>query len=504
MSRSGAGGGSTRPNVLVVVMDCVRASDFPGGSNPVSMPFVDGLRRKSVGFPRAVSVAPWTLPSHASLFTGLYPWEHGCHGKGSLTLDPRWSRLAQQLRAEGYRTLSLSGNPIISPLYQLVDGFDVSEWGEWWEQVYRLRGAPSHTYTAASDGQAPEAHVLSRRVKFARSLKSAMTRVPSVLAVSEAVMRNTLDPDRRWVGNMNPWVEPELERWLARQEVDRPTFCFVNMIDAHEPYLLEPTDAESLRDWWQYMRIPQDVLALLASSTPPSRESLERLHQLYRRAIAILDRRIERIVEIYRRHGRWDNTLMILTSDHGQAFGEHGMIWHGVRTDEEMLRVPLVLRLPNDELGGATGTGWASPLDAVPTVLDVANVPKTTPFSGVSLRAIVSADRPEPLLSAGDGAEWNEPFMAALSPRRRLELNLFSIAAYVGSVKVVVDASSNSVRGYELTNGAPVELPTERLGQPDLARVVDQARQAAQALLHPGSVGVSSETDERLRSWGYG
>ena len=501
MNQTLAGSSSGRPNVLVLVMDCVRASDFPGGSNPVSMPFVDGLRRKSVSFPKAVSVAPWTLPSHASLFTGLYPWEHGCHGHGRLTLDSRWVRLAQILRAEGYRTLSLSGNPIISPFYQLVDGFDLAEWGEWWEQVYRLRPAPSHAYAAGEDGRAPEVPALSRRVKLARSVKSALTRVPSVLAVGESVMRQTLDPNRRYVGNMNPWIEPELERWLARQEPERPTFCFVNMIDAHEPYLLDPTDAVSLRDWWEFMRIPQDVLALLASSIPPSRESLERLHVLYRRGIGVLDRRIERIVDIYRRHGRWENTLLLLTSDHGQAFGEHGMIWHGVRTDEEMLRVPLMMRLPHDRLGGAAGTGWASPLDAMPTVLDVAGLPMNGPVSGVSLQSVVEVERPAPLLSAGDGTEWNEPFMAALSPRRRLELNLFSIAAYVGPVKVVVDALTSQARAYDLSGELPTEISADR---PDLRGVVEQARQAATALLNPVAAAPSVEVDERLRSWGYG
>ena len=208
------------PDILVVVMDCVRASDFPGGSTPVAMPFVERLRQSSVSYPRAVSVAPWTLPSHASLFTGLYPWEHGCHGRASLTLDPRIPRLAQTLHTAGYRTLSLSANPIISSFYGLVDGFDVAEWGEWWEQVYRFKSTPSFVYEAMGNGGSPEVPVLSNRDRAGRMLKTLLTRIPSVLSLSESVMRHTLDPDGRWVGNMNPWVEPELQRWLSRS---RPT-----------------------------------------------------------------------------------------------------------------------------------------------------------------------------------------------------------------------------------------------------------------------------------------
>jgi arylsulfatase A-like enzyme len=195
---------------------------------------------------------------------------------------------------------------------------------------------------------------------------------------------------------------------------------------------------------------------------------------------------------------------MILTSDHGQAFGEHGMVWHGVRTDEEMLRVPLFLRLPRNERAGATGAGWASPLDTVPTVLEAVRAPRTSPASGFPLQSLVESERPTPLMSAGDGTEWNRPFMETLSPQRRLELNLFSIAAYVGSTKIVVDATTTGVRGYDLSSDPLIELPPIRLDRPDLGAVIQQARQAAATLLHPKSTGASEEVDERLRSWGYG
>jgi arylsulfatase A-like enzyme len=491
----------SRPNILIVVMDCVRASDFPGGSQPVRMPFVEGLARDSVVFPFAASVAPWTLPSHASLFTGLYPWEHGCHGRGHLTLDPRFARLAQVLRSAGYRSLSLSGNPIISPYYGLVDGFDRAEWGEWWEQVHRRKSTPSHSYEPSDDGRVLEVPLLSQRDRAGRMVKTLLTRVPSLLALGDGVARRTVDPEGRRLGNMNPWVEPELTRWLDRQPGDQPTFSFINLIDAHEPYLLDPANATSLRAWWRSMRIPQDVLALLAGPALPSPEDLDRLHDLYRSSIGVLDRRLERIVEIYRNANRWQNTLFLLTSDHGQAFGEHGMVWHGVRTDEEMLRVPLILRLPNDELGGAVGTGWASPLDALPTALEAAGLPPGDPVSGVSLRGLVGADRTQPLFSVGDGTEWNRTFMEHLTPGRQAELNLFSIAAYIGSIKIVVNASTSAVRGYDLSSGHPTEVSTDR---PELLDVVQRARQAAVALLNPTSTPISTETDERLRSWGYG
>ena len=499
------GSAAPAPDVLVIVMDCVRASDFPGGaSDAPEMPFVDALRKKAVSFPQAISVAPWTLPSHASMFTGLYPWEHGCHGRGSLVLDPRFERLAATLRTAGYRTASFSGNPIISPFYGLTEGFEVSEWGEWWEQVHRVRSRPYHSYRLLTGTTAPSVPELSFRDRSGRAIKTMMTRYPATLALSDAVQRRIVDPNRALSGSMNPWIEPNLSTWLAAQPERTPTFVFVNTIDAHEPYLLDPEDAPTLGAWWRDMRVPQDVLALLASETPPSSDDLGRLHSLYRSSIARLDRRLERLVRVYRDAGRWENTLLVLTSDHGQAFGEHGMIWHGVRTDEEMLRVPLVVRFPRDELGGTTGKGWASPMDIPATVLEAANLTPAGSLSSRSLHRLVSEARSEPLLAAGDGTEWNRPFMQQLSDRRRSELNLFSIAAYQGATKVVVDATSDACIVYRLTGRGLEESPASDARGPEIEGLIRVARQAGRELLHPVSAGVGTAVDERLRSWGYG
>src|SRR5580692_752059 len=122
--------GADRPNLLLVVLDCVRAWDFPGGSNAAGpMPFVDSLRRESVDHPRTSSVAHWTVPAHASMFTGLYPWEHGVHAKGRLKLDAQGEAVGSLLQGAGYHTLSISANGLIAPSLGLVDGIDRSAWG---------------------------------------------------------------------------------------------------------------------------------------------------------------------------------------------------------------------------------------------------------------------------------------------------------------------------------------------------------------------------------------
>ncbi|MCI4366576.1 MAG: sulfatase-like hydrolase/transferase, partial [Thermoplasmata archaeon] len=86
---TGHGASTSRPDLLVVVLDCVRALDFAGGPEAVTpMPFSESLLRESIRFPKAAATAPWTIPSHASIFTGMYPWENGVHMLKELRLDP--------------------------------------------------------------------------------------------------------------------------------------------------------------------------------------------------------------------------------------------------------------------------------------------------------------------------------------------------------------------------------------------------------------------------------
>jgi arylsulfatase A-like enzyme len=495
---------SRPPDILLIVLDCVRALDFPGGRDfSGRMPFAVALRKESVAFPRAASVAPWTLPSHASLFTGVYPWEHNCHGRGTLRLNPKVTRLPSLLREKGYRTISVSGNPLISTDYGLTDGFEMAAWGEWWEQFYRILRRAPHT-AEGTVGDASRLPVnLSRRNRWGRLVRTAGQRLPASLAGMNSILRRVANLDPDGIDAVNPWIEPTLRDWLGRRSIDQPVFCFVNLIDAHEPYLLDLFGRQSIRAWWKDMRIAQDPLALFDPSEPPPVEDLARLHQMYRNTFETLDRRLDRIHGIFDDAGRWDNALVVLTSDHGQCFGEHGMYWHGVRTDEEMLRVPLWVKFPHGEFGGVEGVGWASPMDAMPTALEAARIDGTGRSSGFSLRRLVHDRRPTPLMAAGDGTEWNEPFCRRLTTARLAELNQFSIAVYSGERKVVVPLPDGPVRYIDIGAYPPHEEKLAPQILDSLRPIVDAARSAGQALLHPLDGAPRDTVEDRLRSWGY-
>jgi arylsulfatase A-like enzyme len=488
------------PDIVVVVMDCVQSHEFEAaldsGSGALS-----GLRAESMVFPKAASVAPWTLPSHASLFSGLYPWEHGCHGKGLLQLPPQVARLPQWLKALGYRTYSASGNPIIGASYGLLNGFDRAAWGEWWERVYRVLDVPPNLYDGSRDPPTNGgSHDLQRRV--GRTVALAGQRAPFTLALSDALLRQMKRSDPDLFASMNPWIEPTLERWLEASSDIAPIFCFVNFIDAHEPYLDPGAGPRGERRWWKSLRIPQDSLALLAGESRLTAEDSDLLRNMYRRSVRRLARRVEQLVRRLQKRGRWRDTLFLLTSDHGQAFGEGGVVWHGLRADEAELRVPLWLKLPGDNAPAREGVGWASPLDVAATVLRATGQSRPELRHSVPLQDLVDRERPEPLLSASDGVTWNEPLCARLTPARLAELDRIFGVAYLGNGKVVTEVASGATQAYDVTQDPECRndlWPTHRARFEPLA---EHARAAGEALLR-SPTPARTAVEERLHTWGY-
>jgi arylsulfatase A-like enzyme len=491
------------PDVLLVVLDCVRASDFPGGlPDPPRLPFVESLQKESVRFPRAASTSPWTLPSHASIFTGLPPWKHGCHGRGSLTLPPGIRTFPEDLRERGYRTASFSANPIIGPAYGLVNGFESAYWGSWWDRAFPRRRPPSfHHAGAGPNGARPRGF----RERTIRSAYSAMKRWPVTLVGASEILRRLSFPDVPGKLQPNPWIEPELRNWLALRTPSEPVFCFVNLMDAHEPYLETPSEAGSWADWWREMTIPQDSLSLLSGLTRVPAEGQARFHALYRAAIGRTDQRLKGIVSAFQDVGRWENTLFLLMGDHGQAFGERGMYWHGIRPDEAELRVPLWMRLPHGEMGGTVGRGWSSPQDTAATIGRAVGATAPSSPDSLPLQELVDAERADPLLSVTDGTSWNKPLIRMLRPDRRVVLDQVYSVAYLDRWKVVLDAATGLAAAYDLEQD-----PSEghdlwgEGGNSTFVRLREAARGVASQLLTPAPHDARTVVaDERLRSWGY-
>jgi arylsulfatase A-like enzyme len=498
----------SRPNFLLISLDCVRAWDFPGTSPSAEpMPILESLRDESVVFPRACSPAPWTIPAIGSLFTGLYPWEHGAHARGSLHLDDRIPRLPSMLRPAGYRSVSLASSKLISPPTGLTQGFDSYAWGTPGESHFRFNrvGSRPRPTESLSEGRAGDrGRSLPRKVRRRPSEKlpifSILSRNIAALAVLHEVTSRiqTGGSNSRDDYAVGRWIEPTLEQWLGHQPPEAPVCAFVNLWDAHEPYF---PDSEAIRTigWRGFARICQDRYTWLKKRDriPPEDNAL--LRQLYRRAIARMDARIGRIIGLFRDSDRWENTLFAVFGDHGQAFGEHGALFHSFRIEEPVIRIPLWVRFPRGELRGATAQGWANLVDIVPTCLNRAGVYASHPLSGLPLERLVDHDRPEPAFAMTDGS-LDEPWIPLTA---RAELDRVKIAAYAGSRKLILDTSDASQHAYDVDRdpGEARDLWPAEKDEP--AYLSLRLQEIADRLKGEVVVQNDDEVRNQLRSWGY-
>jgi arylsulfatase A-like enzyme len=329
--------GTPRPNVVLIVFDTARADRFAwsDGGRDVA-PRLAALARDATVYTEAWSPAPWTVPAHASLFTGRYPSAHRTDC-GGLRLPDGEITLAEILRDAGYRTAGYTANPWLGNNYNFQQGFDT--WGETWREV--------------RDG----------------------------------------DPDTGATLN-NERVARFLDWWrddpLARRQ---PFFLFVNYFEAHLPYRPpEPERARRLRPGADPERVvrlarlghPDEMRFILGLSalTP---EDLGILGDLYDGEIAYVDRRVGEVVDLLRGAGVLDRTVLAIVADHGENLGEHGLLDHKMSVHATLLRVPLLLRYPPRVAAGARIAVPVQTHDLFPTILGLVGVP---PPAGAAVEAV--------------------------------------------------------------------------------------------------------------------
>jgi arylsulfatase A-like enzyme len=342
----------TGPDILLVVLDTTRRDHLSLYGYPRrTSPALDALARDAEVYEDAWSVAPWTPPSHASMLSGLLPGQHGVDGSHAVPLPPSLLTLQAVLAHEGYVNGGFVANPNL-----LAAG--------WSSSFHEYRG-PFHV----------GGHSLIRRLNR-RIGRDALTidSTPLVLAYA-----------RRF--------------WAAH--ADRPRFVFVNLIDPHNPYL-PPADLfreetpELTRE--QALRMSLDPLDTHLS---PGLQPLARrqVNRLYDGEIRAMDRELGRFFDWLRARHELDQTLVVVTADHGERLGERGVIGHELDIDPYLLRVPLVIRFP----------GPVAPwhierrvqLDGLPGyILELAGIPVPTSMQENALprqdRELVVAQRQDP------------------------------------------------------------------------------------------------------------
>ncbi len=493
------------PDVVVVVMDCARADVFATEvARGRFTPFLRELRGESIDFTGAVSPGSWTIPSHASLFTGLYPWDHGAHYKAGTTLPPEPDTLASFLGRAGYATASYSANPYVQPAAGLTRGFEEVAWGGDKEFFLRFLAldAPTNPYLggpgAAAFGRTAD------RADPSPLWNITITTLSRYTALWDGLNRAGARVVGRPVSNLAlvaPWIEPRLEGWLRGLAPDRPAFTFINLLETHEPYLVDAGQPVSIRRWLADVRDVQGEYSWVQGRWTPSAADIARSRARYARTFQAIDERVRRIVDVLKRTGRWDDTLFVLTSDHGQAFLENDTLLHRFRVDEQLTRVPLWVRGPGVGSPGSTDDRWASLIDVPRTVVGLLG---DATFGDPTARSLLepgagAADRAVHAMT--DGLLPAE--QAELSPERRALLDRLMVATYRGGLKAIAD-SRGEVRVFRVSSRDPREPAVPAADGAEGAAIRDEAIRAVEtARDRISSQPARTSVMHRIAGWGY-
>ncbi|MFT5357572.1 MAG: arylsulfatase A-like enzyme/uncharacterized membrane protein YbhN (UPF0104 family) [Polyangiales bacterium] len=315
----------TAGNVLFIVVDTLRADHLTSyGYENGSTPALDAFAQDAVRFDMAFANASWTRPSFASIMTGRLPSNHGVMSKVD-ALPDEIVTMAEAMRDGGYHTGGLVTNFNVAPYYNFHQGFD----------SYRFL---EPEFVLGADDSAAKLLLIQFLRQRIEKYKAARDQVDpgSVYRDAEVVNR-------------------ELLGWLDEREGDeRPFYSFVGYMDPHDPYYEHPYDGRG------YAR---------AAHQEPDPAEADRLRGLYDGEITFWDRHFGELVEELKRRGLYDDLTIVITSDHGEEFCEHGGFWHGTTLYDEQIRVPLLVKLPENRRGGTTVRHWVQSIDLMPSVL---------------------------------------------------------------------------------------------------------------------------------------
>jgi arylsulfatase A-like enzyme len=292
------------PNILVIVVDALRADHVSsyGYARPTS-PNIDRLAQQGLLFENAFSTSSWTEPSHASMLTGRYTYEHGADLYNPL--DDRYPTIAEVLQARGYRTGAFSGNiRVFCRRLGLGRGF------HHFEDYYRSVG---NILVNTFYGRVFEVYALHKALGFQDEL------------------------GRRWADDINRSVL----RWVDRDS-EKPFFVFINYYDVHDPYTPPQPYRSKFAQWENPGGLIDSYWGVDNIYVPMTPDQLQGEVDAYDGGIAYVDEQIDQLLTELGSRGLAENLLVVVTSDHGEAFGEHGLLQHTNSLYREVIHIPLI------------------------------------------------------------------------------------------------------------------------------------------------------------------
>ena len=345
-----------RPNVVLVVVDTLRADALGTLGSAYPTPHLDRLAAEGVVFSTAIAPSTWTLPSVASLITSLHPSEHGLLGAAEGADETAAEQMPQKLDDE---------------LLTLADAFQAGG--------YRTAGVVNQVYLRYKFG-------FGQGYDFYDQLRG-----------QDAFRLNE---------KMAEWLDEGDGASAAGDEspgAQRPLFLYLHYLDPHWPYEYRvegplPEGLDAADEDPGLPRLPDLVSQWVAGRRDEDerRRGLATLSARYTLEVQYVDTAIGNLIEVLSARGLWDDTLLVVTSDHGEGFWEHERLLHGHAPYEEQIRVPLVLRFPQwMNIAPARRSAPVGLIDVMPTLLDLAGLPVPSQCRGKSLAPVLSGRESE-------------------------------------------------------------------------------------------------------------
>jgi len=428
-------------NVVLIIIDTMRKDALGCYGNALRpSPNMDAVAAAGVRFNQAISTSGWTLPSVGSLLTGTWPTIHG--GMGKITkltaIRDEVPTAAEIMKRAGYQTLGFANAAFVSPMLHLDRGFDVFD----------------HKYT------------------YNDNYRRADETIDAVLPVIEA-------------------------------NRSQSNFIMIHLFDPHLnygaplPFRFQYTGGRTVPE------PPLDLDACLAlqaneGEDPPSMEDIEYIKQVYMGEIRFTDYHVGRLLNRLRALGMYDDSMIIITADHGEEFWEHNGFEHGHTLYDELVHVPLIIKYPGSAAPARKVVDTQVRLiDVMPTVFDWLGIEQPESFIGESLTPLVMGEEGEHRGAYCESTLYGKDRIAWRGPRYKYILELFK---NVEPVEELYDWHNDPGESEDLSLALPEQAEKMR---GELIRFYMDITRRADTMSRPSPVDLSPQRVEMLKSLGY-
>jgi len=348
-----------RNNIVLVVMDTAREIDTAYVRNTVDNSYLEELATTGVEYNHAFTNAPWTLPSHTSMFTGTYTSKHETHADSKF-YNGQFPAIADLLSDDGYQTVGFTNNAWVTDEFGLASGFE--NMSKVWQYIQSDTDFGKIKLTSEGGGGLIREGI--------SGLVSGDILANFVNAIYGQFLYRRNDYGAKRTNTL-------VENWIKNRDQSSPFFMFINYLEPHLDYqppkrLVEQFLPEG-STYREAMSVPQKPWEYTAGVLDMSDHDFELLRALYRAEIAYLDEQIGELRSTLDQHGEWDDTVLIIVGDHGENIGDHGLMDHQYSLHDTLLHVPLIIHGGQFNQVGDSDR-LIQTLDLFPTILDIAGL----------------------------------------------------------------------------------------------------------------------------------